>query len=41
MKKYIFFLSLSFIFTSCDEILDVLATASTTTSGISQSEASS
>lgn len=41
MKKYIFFLSLLFIFTSCDEILDVLATASTTTSGISQSEASS
>lgn len=41
MKKYIFFLSLSFIFTSCDEILDVLATESTTTSGISQSEASS
>ncbi|MCH1473908.1 MAG: DUF4197 domain-containing protein [Bacteroidia bacterium] len=41
MKKYIFFLLLSFIFTSCDEILDVLATASTTTSGISQSEASS
>ncbi len=41
MKKYIFFLSLSFIFTSCDEILDVLATASTTTSVISQSEASS
>lgn len=41
MKKYIFFLSLSFIFTSCDEILDVLATANTTTSGISQSEASS
>lgn len=41
MKKYIFFLSLSFIFTSCDEILDLLATASTTTSGISQSEASS
>jgi hypothetical protein len=41
MKKYIFFLSLSFIFTSCDEILDVLSTASTTTSGISQSEASS
>jgi len=41
MKKYIFFLSLSFIFTSCDEILDVLATASTTTSGISQTEASS
>ena len=41
MKKYIFFLSLSFIFTSCDEILDVLASASTTTSGISQSEASS
>jgi hypothetical protein len=41
MKKYIFFLSLSFIFTSCDEILDVLATASTTTSGISQPEASS
>lgn len=41
MKKYIFFLSLSFIFTSCGEILDVLATASTTTSGISQSEASS
>jgi len=41
MKKYIFFLSLSFIFTSCDEILDVFATASTTTSGISQTEASS
>ena len=41
MKKYIFFLLLSFALTSCDEILDVLATASTTTSGISQSEASS
>ena len=41
MKKYTFFLLLSFALTSCDEILDVLATASTTTTGISQSEASS
>ena len=36
MKKYILF-----TLTSCDEILDVLASAGTTTSGISQSEASS
>jgi hypothetical protein len=41
MKKYILFILLSFTLTSCDEILDVLASAGTTTSGISQSEASS
>jgi len=41
MKKYILFILLSFTLTSCDEILDVLASASSATSGISQSEASS
>ena len=41
MKKYILLSLFSFALISCDEILDVLATASTTTSGISQSEASS